>query len=224
MPAIISPIVSPVVAAISPEFRATIRPAGMSDIMFSAVDNLNKVGQAAIVAFENRGKTFARLVSLGLCEYLTLDSVLADVKTALCPLVWQTVTNYVAPLKRAYDAGKIAEFCAITENKGIAAALAMYKSGTGKKGAPVELVAAPAVVGLVAHSQIVDVTSDAVKTATIKADEAMAAMALAFENDSLKADNLALQAENDELRAIVAALRAELSDAAKPSKKAKMAA
>ena len=76
-------------------------------------------------------------------------------------------------------------------------------------------------LGAVALFQRTDVTSDAIATATARADEAIKAAAQALELDELRAENAALLADVARLKAENAALKAELTAALMPKAKAK---
>ena len=169
------------------------------------------------------GAAVADMLAVGHAEYLTFDQFRQAVKTGLSAGAWDTVTNYMAPMRRAWENKRTGEFCEIARTQGIKAALKLFPAGTGKRGAP----AAPAEAEAPAPV-ITDATGDAIATATAKADAAIREAAQAFELDELRAENAALLAQIARLKAENAALIAELATAkaqAKPqAKPAKLAA
>lgn len=167
-------------------------------------DSFRSALAAVDTAAGGLGNAVADMLALGACEYLTFDQFREAVKSGLSVAAWATVTNYMAPIKRAWESGKVAEFCQAARETGIKSALKMFPAGTGKRGAPAKPepeAEAPAIVAILPTS--------AEAEATAKADaliaEAEAAMAL----DNLKAENAALLAMVESLKAQNAALMAE---------------
>lgn len=166
------------------------------------------------------GAAVADMLAVGHAEYLNFDQFRQAVKTGLDAGAWATVTNYMAPIKRAWENKRVAEFCDTARESGIKAALKLFPAGTGKRGAPAvppEAEAPAAVITAI-------LPTDPAAEATRKADEAIKAAAAAFELDSLRAENADLLATVARLTAENAALKAELTAALVKAQPAKLAA
>lgn len=157
---------------------------------------LSTLFRSTLVAVDNAasgmGAAVVESIRVGFAEYLTPEDFVQAYKAGVTPKTWTTVTNYMAPIKRAWLAGRIEEYCDTAEEKGIKAANSLFPAGTGKKGAPgkVEAVA-------------VEVETVAAPSVLSQADQIIADMFKADEMENLRAENAALSAQ-------VASLTAEL--------------
>lgn len=150
------------------------------------------------------GNAVADMLAVGHCEYLTFDAFRDAVKSGLTVRAWDTVTNYMAPMRRAWENKKVSEFCDTARADGIKAALKKFPAGIGKRGA-----AAPAPAADAAAPVIAPAPSDA-ETLAAKNDAAIKAAEAELQQQEAAAYVAALEAENARLRAELAAARAEL--------------
>lgn len=155
------------------------------------------------------GAAVADMAALGYAEYPAFEQFRDAVKSGLNAGAWSTVSNYMAPMRRAWENLRMDEFCEAARTTGIKSALKLFPAGTGKRG----FKEAPAVAD--AAPIITDATGDAIATATAKADAIMAEQAASMELDNLRAENAALlaqvaslKAENTSLLIQVASLKA----------------
>ena len=156
-------------ASLSDAFRVTL----------SAVDT----------ASQGLGAAVADMLALGNAEYLTFDQFREAVKAGLSPRAWDTVTNYMGPMRRAWENGKVAEYVAVCRADGIKAANKLFPAGTGKRGD--------------SNGKAEDVTEavkaelEAVKADTVlsHADELIEAAMKEAEQEAVKAELEAVKAE-----------------------------
>lgn len=180
--------------------------------MATISNNFRLALSAVDTAHGGLGNAVADMLAIGHCEYLNFDLFKADVKAGLAPASWATVTNYMAPMGRAWLANRVSEFCETASVQGIKAALKLFPAGTGKRGENGKVQAVEAVQPAETMQAAPALDNDALIASVMLADEMDA---LKVENAALFAENAALLADNATLRAELAVLAAMTSQPAK---------
>jgi hypothetical protein len=175
-------------ASLSDAFRVTL----------SAVDT----------ASQGLGAAVADMLALGNAEYLTFDQFREAVKAGLSPRAWDTVTNYMGPMRRAWENGKVAEYVAVCRADGIKAANKLFPAGTGKRGNTSPSVAED--VTEAAQAEAAQAEAAPIATVLSRADELIEAAMKEAEQEAVKAELEAVKAELEAVKAELEAVKAEL--------------
>jgi hypothetical protein len=184
-------------ASLSDAFRASL----------SAVDT----------ASQGLGAAVADMLALGNAEYLTFDQFREAVKAGLTPRAWDTVTNYMGPMRRAWENGRVGEYVSTCRADGIKAANKLFPAGTGKRG---DSSGSVSDVTEAAQAEAAQAEAAPVATVLSRADELIEAAMAEAEAEAVKAELEAVKAELEAVKAELEAVKAELEavKAAKPRK------